>query len=193
MNKKRSTCFFFQHPSPETRRPPKTHPNRCRHLQTLLPPCQFYPNTIIIKINPLDIKLVTFLQVARDSSITVALGGHYPIRLWCRNCKSCAPWGEKYVTITQNKSNDGTISVIVTKYTLDKEERRHPRQQDSWPFPKTSPDMPCICFASTRLPRHTASIVLHHKYINNFVSIVCNRLVSHSCPFWQSDRPVSRC
>jgi len=36
--------------------------------------------------------------------------------------------------------NDGTISVIVTKHIIGKEDCHHPRRQDSQPLPKTPPD-----------------------------------------------------
>jgi hypothetical protein len=45
-------------------------------VQTFPPPCRFSLNAIGIKINPLDINRVTFLHVARNSSITVAWGQH---------------------------------------------------------------------------------------------------------------------
>ena len=42
--------------------------------------------------------------------------------------------------------NNGTISIIVTKRVLGKEECHHPQQQDSRLLPKTPPNMPCVFF-----------------------------------------------
>jgi hypothetical protein len=50
--------------------------NSPRRVQTFSPPCRFSLNAIVIEINPLDINRVTFLHVARNSSVTVARGQH---------------------------------------------------------------------------------------------------------------------
>jgi hypothetical protein len=50
--------------------------NSPRWVQTFPPPRQFSLNAIVIKINPLDINRMTFLHVARNSSVTVARGQH---------------------------------------------------------------------------------------------------------------------
>jgi hypothetical protein len=78
---------------------------------------------------------------------------------------------------TKIAGDDGTISVIVTKRVLGKEERLHPRQQDSRPLPKTPPDIPCIFFCVVR------SIARDPKNIDNFALTARNRLVNRIIPF----------
>ena len=55
---------------------PKRRQNSPRRVQTLSSPCQFSLNAIVIEINPLDIKCMTFLHVVHNSSITVVRGCH---------------------------------------------------------------------------------------------------------------------
>jgi len=70
--------------------------------------------------------------------------------------------------------DDGMISVIVTKHVLGKEERRHPRQQDSQPLPKTPPATPCLFFVLSRLTRRTSSITCGPKNIDGFALTIRN-------------------
>ncbi len=93
---------------------------------------------------------------------------------------------------TKIAGNYGTISVIMTKHVLDKEECCHPQQQDSRPFPENLPNTPCIIFVSARLAHCDVSITLHHENIDNFTSTVCNCLVDHNSPLLLSDHPANR-
>ena len=115
--------------------------NSPRRMQTFSPPCRFSLNAIVIKINPLDIKRVTFVHVARNSSHG---GNTSPCNCEARIASLALPGVKNMSQSTKIAVNDGTISVMVTKFVIGEEGRRHPPQQDSRPLPKTHPDTTLI-------------------------------------------------
>jgi len=80
---------------------------------------------------------------------------------------------------TKIASHDGTISVIITKRILGKEECRHPRQQDSRPLPKTPPDTPCTFFCVVRA--RTVHII-HRVWFQKYQQLRVDRMKSFSRP-----------
>ncbi len=131
-----------------------------------------------------------FIPCFNRFSDVVAWGHHLRLPLRSRNRESRAPRGKKHATINENSRR--TISVIVTKRVLGKEEHRHPRQQDSRPLPKTPPGTPCIFFVLSGLERRTSSIARGPKNIDDFALTVRNRLVDRSSPFWLLHHPANR-
>jgi hypothetical protein len=73
---------------------------------------------------------------------------------------------------TKIAGDDGTISVIVTKRVLGEEGCRHPRQQDSQPFPKTPSDTPCIFWGVCGAG---AARIVHHKRYPKYQQFHVNR------------------
>ena len=132
-----------------------------------------------------------FIPRFNGFSNVVARGHHLRLPLRSRNRESRAPRGKKHATINENSRR--TISVIVTKRVLGKEEHRHPRQQDSRPLPKTPPDTPCIFFVSSRLTRRTSSNTGGPKNNDVFALTVRNRSVDCSSPFLLPHCPANRC
>ena len=95
-------------------------------------------------IDPRGEEFAMFIPRFGRFSNVVARGHHLRLPLRSQNRESCAPWSEKYSTINQKNVEDGTISVIVTKFVIGEEGRHHPLQQDSRPLPKTHPDTTSI-------------------------------------------------
>jgi hypothetical protein len=80
---------------------------------------------------------------------------------------------------TKKHVEDGTISIIVIKFVIGEEGRRHPPQQDSRPFPKAHPNTTSIsyCVSSARAAR-----IVHRALCQKYQQFCVNHTQSFGRP-----------